>query len=200
MFPLLHYNFENKEQLIFELILKPLIEAYNIVKFDKKIVIDKEPVITDKLVRCLKNKTSISEIYRRRSIYIVMGPKEQNVNGIYEPDIKFIVGSIIWMEIEAKRIYEENNNWSISKYFNKEIGIGRFLYEIYSQNEDHGGMIGYIQNGNFQNITQKIKSKLVELSYKECENIEGIENSLLSFHHRSNKGDIKLYHLFFYFS
>jgi len=199
MFSLLHYNFESKEELIFELILKPLIEAYNIVKFDKEIVIDKEPTITDKLVRCLKNKTSISDIYRRRSIYIVMEPKEQNANGIYKPDIKFIVGSIIWMEIEAKRIYR-GNNWTTSEYVSDDKGIGRFIYEIYSSNEDHGGMICYIQNGNFQNIIQRIKSKIIALSCKECKNIEEIENSLLSFHHRNNKSDIKLYHLFFYFS
>ncbi|MBU7029903.1 MAG: hypothetical protein HXS48_23410 [Theionarchaea archaeon] len=189
----------SEEEAILNLVLKPLVEAYNIVKEGRDMVIKNENSITNDLVKCLKNETSISFLYQNRVIYIAMRPEEHDTTGgVYEPDIKFVVHDIVWVEIEAKRIYKEND-WSISKYFDKSDGIGRFLYK-YSQNEDYGGMIAYIQNGNFQGIIERIRFKLLESSYKECEAVDGIENSSLSFHHRTNRNDIKIYHLFFYFS
>ena len=188
-----------EEEAVLNLVLKPLVEAYNMVKRGRDMVTKNENSITNDLVKCLKNETSISFLYQNRVIYIAMRPKEHDTaGGVYEPDIKVVVHDIVWVEIEAKRIYKKNN-WSISKYFDKNDGIGRFQY-TYSQSENYGGMIAYIQNGNFQDIIERIRFKLLELSYRECEAIDGIENCLLSFHHRANRNDIKIYHLFFYFS
>jgi hypothetical protein len=125
-------------------------------------------------------------------------PKEQfTVDDVYEPDIKVIIGNV-WIEIESKRIHEKNK-WSVSEYLSKKNGIGKFLWGTYSRN-DHGGMIGYIQNGDFHKIVQKIKTGLKKINCKKCENITKIENCVLSVHYRKNKEDIEIYHLFFYFS
>jgi hypothetical protein len=128
-----------------------------------------------------------------------MRPKEHDTAGkVYEPDMKFMIHGIVWIEIEAKRIYEKNN-WRITEYFDKDNGIGRFLNR-YSQSEDYAGMVSYIQNGDFHSIIQRIKAGILELNYKDCENVEGIENCLLSFHQRTRTNDIRIYHLFFCFS
>jgi hypothetical protein len=188
----------SEEEAVLNLVLKPLVEAYNIVKQDKEMVIKNENSITNDLVKCLKNETSISFLYQNRVIYIAMRPQEHAAGGVYEPDIKVVVHDIVWVEIEAKRIYKKNN-WSISQYFDKNDGIGRFVH-TYSQSENYGGMIAYIQNGNFQDIIERIRLKLLELSCGECEALDGIENCLSSFHYRANRNDIKMYHLFFHFS
>ncbi len=199
MFPLFRYKFKTKEQLIFNFILNPLVEAYNIGKQDENMINYDENTITKKLVWYLKNETSISAFCQKRTIAIVMRPKEHiTIDDMYEPDIKFIVNTLLWMEIEAKRIYG-NINWSTSEYLSEDNGIGRFLSGKYSKDENHGGMIGYIQKGDLQNIIQNIKFGLESLCCKKCEDITEIDNCFFSVHYRTNKDDIEIYHLFFHF-
>ncbi len=201
MFPLFFYKFQKKENTIIELVLKPLIEAYNIAKTDKNMVNYKENKITKKIVWYLKNSTSISNLYQKRSISIIMRPKEHiTIDDICEPDIKFIIKDYVWMEIESKRIYEENNNWSISEYLSSDKGIGRFLSGKYSENENHGGMVGYIQNGNLSDIINNVKKGLKNCNLKKISNKNIINNCISSIHLRTNNDDITIYHLFFYFT
>jgi len=199
MFPLFRYKFSRKKQLVLNFVLRPLVEAYDIAKKDNNMVNYDENTITKKLVWYLKKETSLSTFCQKRMIAVEMRPKEHlTIDELCEPDIKFMVGDRLWMEIEAKRIYKKCN-WSTSEYLSKD-GIGRFLSGKYSENENHGGMIGYIQKGDLQAVIQGIKSGLKTLSCKGCDNVEGINNCLLSIHYRTNKNDIEIYHLFFYFS
>ena len=199
MFPLDKYK--TAEQLILNFVLKPLVEAYDIMKGKDRNVVDyDENTITKKLVWHLKNETSLTEPYQRRSIGIVMRPKEQvTIEDTYEPDIKFLVCERLWMEVEAKRIYE-GNKWSTSEYLSDNDGIGRFLFGKYSKSENHGGMIGYVQNGDLQAVIQNIRSGLLKKNCRECLEVTEIDKCLLSIHYRINNEDIELYHLFFYFS
>ncbi len=201
MFPFSRYRQRSQEQLILEYVLKPLTEAYNISKENKEMGDYDENTITKKLVWYLKHETSVSYAYQRKTICIEMRPKEQyTIEDTYEPDIKFMLRDRpFWIEIESKRIYDKNN-WSISEYLSRERGIGRFLWGTYSQNENYGGMIGYIQKGDFIKIVQGIRIGLGEINCKKCEDMTKIENCVLSVHYRSNKEDIRIYHLFFYFS
>lgn len=187
--------------MIINFILKPLVEAYGIMRGKAYDVVDyDENTLTKRLVWYLKNETSIAKLYQKRTIGIVMRPKEQaTIEDTYEPDIKFFVWKMLWMEIEAKRFYKENN-WSISEYLSDDDGIGRFLSGRYSKNEKHGGMIGYVQNGNLRTIIQSIKRGLLEKDCEGCHDVAEIEKCLLSIHHRISNDDIEIYHLFFYFS
>jgi len=200
MFPLSTFKFRKGKQVIIDLILKPLVEAYEVMKGrDCDAVNYDENAITKRLVWYLKHETSIAKLYQKRTIAIEMRPKEQaTIEETYEPDIKILVWKMLWMEIEAKRFYEKNN-WSISEYLSDD-GIGRFLSGRYSKNEKHGGMIGYIQNGNFHTIIQKIKAGLLRRDCKECHDVVEIGECLLSIHNRISSNDIEMYHLFFYFS
>lgn len=198
MFGPLLSRIRSKERLIFQYVLEPLNEAYEKARQDKKMVYYDENTITKILVWHLKYDTSLSYSYRK-GIYIELRPKEQyTIDDIYEPDIKITYGDM-QMEIESKRIHGKNK-WSTSDYLSKDNGIGRFLWGVYSHNERYGGMIGYIQKGDFQKIIKKIKAGLKKINCKKCENITKIENCVLSIHYRDNKEDIRIYHLFFYFS
>ncbi|KYK38312.1 MAG: hypothetical protein AYK18_07580 [Theionarchaea archaeon DG-70] len=192
----LEFRLQSTEQLILDYILQPLTEAYKRAKKDTLIVYYNENTITRKLVWHLKHDTSISYLYRKKVICIEMRPKEQHaIDDVYEPDIKFVLGTL-WMEIESKRIYERNR-WSPSEYLGSK-GVRRFIVGAYSR-ENHGGMIGYIQKGDFKKIVRKIKMGLKKMNCKTCEDIIQIENCVLSVHH-SNRKNIRIYHLFFYFS
>jgi hypothetical protein len=198
--PLWIYKFTRNEQAIFDLVLKPLVESYDIVNEDCNAANYEENVITEKLVWYLKNRTSISSLYQKRTIDVLIRPKEQvATDEKYEPDIKFVLGSILWMEIETKRIYEKER-WSTSEYLSNEDGVGRFLSGRYSRNEKYAGMIGYIQKGDFQGIIQTIKRGILKISCKESQDIANIDNCVLSIHSRVGNNDILIYHLFFYFS
>jgi hypothetical protein len=184
------------EERILKYILQPLIEAYKIVKKDPDMASAHENTITKKIVWHLKESTSLSYYYRKKSMYVVMRPQEQyTIDIVYEPDIKFIMDTLL-IEIESKRIYEKNK-WSISEYLG-EKGVKRFIWGKYSH-ADFAGMIGYIQNGNFQKIVDAIKDGLQNINCTKCEDITIIENCLLSVHIK-NGGNINIYHLFFYFS
>lgn len=199
MFEPLISRIRSKERLIFQYVLEPLNEAYDKAKQDKKMVHYDENTITKRLVWYLKHDTSLSYSYRRKDTCIELRPKEQyTIDVVYEPDIKITIGTIR-MEIESKRIHKKNK-WSTSDYVSRDRGIGKFLWGVYSHNEKYGGMIGYIQKGDFQKIVHKIKTELKEINCRKCENITKIKNCVLSIHYRDNKEDIRIYHLFFYFS
>jgi len=181
------------------LILKPLVQSYDMVRTDENAVNYDENTITRQLVWHLKNQTAISRLYQKRTIVIVMRPKEQaTIETLYEPDIKFMISDIVWMEVEAKRIYEKNN-WSASEYLSDEDGIGRFLHGKYSKGENQAGMIGYIQNGDLQAIILDIRSGLLKKNCRKCRDVEEVDKCILSIHYRANNEDIELYHLFFHF-
>lgn len=192
----LAFRLKSTEQLIQEYVLQPLTEAYRRARRDTKMVSSNENMITKKLVWHLKHETSISHLYQKKVICIEMRPKEQyTIDGVCEPDVKFVLGTV-WIKIESKRLYDKNR-WSPSEYLGRK-GVKRFIWGEYSQG-DHGGMIGYIQNGNFTEIVHRIKMGLQKIACTTCEDITSIENCALSVHYRNGE-NIRIYHLFFYFS
>jgi hypothetical protein len=187
------------EKAILDLVLKPLTESYSIVSKDVKVFGYEENVITEHLVWYLKNQTSISSLYQRRSIDVILRPKEQvAIDEKYEPDIKFNLGNRLFLHIEAKRIYEKHK-WSTSEYLSAKDGIGRILTGKYSKNDKNAGMLGYIQNGDFQSIIHDIKNGIVETCCKSMRDVVGISNCIVSVHTRMANDDISIYHLFLYF-
>jgi hypothetical protein len=186
MFPLSIFRYRKDKQVIQNFILKPLVEAYNVMKGrDPNAVNYDENTITKKIVWYLKNDTSIAKLYQRRTIVIVMRPKEQlTIGEIYEPDIKFFSPKKrVVMEIEAKRFYK-GNKWSTFDYLNDNEGIGRFLLGKYSKNEEYGGMIGYVQNGNLQKIILNVKLGLLKKHCRNCQVFTRARSHLASFNTR----------------
>jgi hypothetical protein len=193
------YKFDT-EGAILDLVLKPLAESYEMVRKDDNAVNYEENIITEHLVWYLKTRTSISELYQRRSIDIVLRPKEQvAIDEKYEPDIKFNLGHRVFLHIEAKRMYAKQN-WSVSEYLSNDDGIGRILSGKYSRSDKQAGMLGYIQNGDFRNIIKNLRQGISKMSCKKIQDITNINNCILSVHTRIGNDNITIYHLFFYFA
>jgi hypothetical protein len=193
------YKFDT-EGAILDLVLKPLTESYEIVRKDDHAVYYEENAITERLVWYLKTQTSISALYQRRSIDIVLRPKEQvAIDEKYEPDIKFNLGHRLFLHIEAKRMYAKQK-WSTSEYLSNDDGIGRILSGKYSRHDKHAGMLGYIQNGDFRSIIENVRQGILKTSCKKIQDVTDIDNCALSVHTRIGNDDITIYHLFFYFT
>ncbi len=186
----------NKEEVIKEWILIPLIEAYELIKNDI-LPNTYENKITWKIVYNVKHKSSISEmICAKHIIDVSCRPKEDfNENTPNEPDIKFFISNICAFWIEAKRIYK---NGTISDYCGED-GLGCFLSGYYSKQECGGGMIAYIQEGQLFDIQKEIIEKVNDCNCIELTEDIGIDNSFLSIHKRDTNRDVKIYHLLFDF-
>ncbi len=71
--------------------------------------------------------------------------------------------------IEAKRLYRSD---SVSEYLDNE-GIGAFILGEYAKDDEHGGMVGYVQTGKVQDWTLKIERRLTKLAHCQ-ENEDGM--------------------------
>ncbi len=188
-------KFENDEEAITEWVLIPLIEAYRIIKEDIDANIG-ENKITEKIIRNVKKNSSISQYIDKHIINVKYRPKEiLDAGDIKEPDITFFIPVVCEMHIEAKRIYK---NGTVSDYCGK-TGLGEFLSGNYSSNEDNGGMIAYIQEGQLSDIQKEIIGKVNGCNCIELTENIGIDNSFLSIHERNTNRDIRIYHLLFDF-
>jgi hypothetical protein len=190
-------SLRSKEEVIKNFILSPLFEAHQIVKTEGRITVDTlENKISSKIVYNVKYKSSISELYKKHFIAIILKPEEHyDKDTIVEPDILFIVFGKCSMWIEAKRFYQDD---SVSKYCGKK-GLGRFLSGYYSRQDDDGGMIAYIQRGCISDIQSEIMERVKIMDCIELTENIGINASFLSVHKRITTGNIKMYHLFFDF-
>ena len=63
--------------------------------------------------------------------------------------------------IEAKRLYRSD---SVSEYLDNE-GIGAFILGEYAKDDDHGGMVGYVQTGKMQDWLSKVENRLPRFSH-----------------------------------
>ena len=108
--------------------------------------------------------------------------------------------------IEAKRLYRSD---SVSEYLDNE-GIGAFILGEYAKDDDHGGMLGYVQTGKMQDWTSKIERRLATLvhcqknecgtDWGEIEFVKGPASSFQSVHLRDSGRTIAITHVFLDFS
>lgn len=199
MFPIAVYRYRNKKFLIYNLILKPIYEAYEkLIEDDDSVSENNENTISQKIVWYINNKTSISNLINRGTITLILRQKiPVTVDELYEPDIEFKLATRLFMEIEAKRIYEKNK-WSIREYLD-ENGLDRFLEEKYSVNRDYAGMLGYVQKGNIEKVYEDCKTKIVGKSFIELSEIQTIRSCFFSRHNKVSGQEIQIYHLFLHF-
>ncbi len=103
--------------------------------------------------------------------------------------------------IEAKRLYRSD---SVSQYVDDE-GIGAFVCGEYAQNEDCGGMLGYIQAEDLDHWVSRIEAKLdddprvlISSDDKKLSRTRfarGPAESFVSLHRRNDGRAIVLYHV-----
>jgi len=187
----------SKEEVIKECIILPLFEAYRYLKASGTITVGThENIISNKIIYNVKNKSSISELYEKHYIEITLRPKEHHTEeALVEPDIEFTVFAQCKLWIEAKRIYQ---NDSISNYCGKG-GLEDYLIGRYSDKEDNGGMLAYIQSGSLHEIQNEIIETIRASNCREIIEDFGIDDMFVSIHEREKHGEINMFHLFFDF-
>lgn len=194
------YKYKNRDEIIKNLIITPITEAYNLIKRDKTNITNKEDVITNTLVLSIKEKTSISEYIKYNHIKIIVRQQiPVDKNDTVSPDLEFIIfeKNLFSVELEAKRIYAKNK-WSISEYLSDE-GIGRFISGKYSKENEYAGMISYIQNGNLGNIASNLFNGIKNVNCNTCIIISS-NFIYCSVHNRKPLSTIIIYHLILFFS
>lgn len=107
--------------------------------------------------------------------------------------------------IEAKRLYRSD---SVGKYLDDE-GIGAFILGEYAKDDDHGGMIGYVQNGKMQDWLSKVETRLPKLphhrtaektqSWERTNFAKGPRLCYRSSHTRNSGREFTVFHVFFAF-
>ncbi|MDR0912758.1 MAG: hypothetical protein LBM96_09200 [Methanobrevibacter sp.] len=102
--------------------------------------------------------------------------------------------------IECKRLDKSSNKQN--KYISS--GILDFVNEKYSSNNDNAFMIGYIEEGNIDDIISKINKKLKEkhidittLVLNKIDKVENFNYIYISKHKRKSLSPISLHHLMF---
>jgi hypothetical protein len=107
--------------------------------------------------------------------------------------------------IEAKRLYRSD---SVSEYLDDE-GIGAFILGEYAKDDEHGGMIGYVQTGKMQEWLSKVSTRLPKLphhrmaakteAWEAVDFPKGPSLCFKSSHTRNSGGAIMVFHVFFAF-
>lgn len=107
--------------------------------------------------------------------------------------------------IEAKRLYRSD---SVSEYLDDE-GIGAFILGEYAKDDEHGGMVGYVQTGKMQDWLAKVENRLPNLPHhrmtsktKAWESVNFTKGPRLCFkssHARNSGREITVFHVFFAF-
>ena len=135
-----------------------------------------------------------------------------NIEGYYDIKIQHSSWKNRMFCFECKNLKEKQDLINKYVYHNKENqifdgGVYRFFNGKYAQNQDFGGMIGFVLEGNYLNIKAKIHEKLNEkfdispegdlVNKKIADNsIQENDFTFDSYHHRKNR-EFVIHHLLF---
>ena len=185
-----------------DLILENIISAYKGMKNDNRWrTIIEEEHFTDLLVDKMKQNPLFCYVF-----IVNREPKEGNFTNIGYLDIKIDIPSAgRYFAIECKKIDTKTGRSSLrQKYI--EDGLSRFINGKYAKEENFGGMIGYVVEGDIVETSSDMKRRVREYRYvqgkehlldKTCVSYQG---SFQSEHIRENNlGNIHIYHLLFDF-
>lgn len=99
--------------------------------------------------------------------------------------------------IEAKRLYRRD---SVGKYLDDE-GLGAFMLGEYAKDDDHAGMVGYVQTGDVRGWISKLGSR-AELAqgsngekWRETKFVRGPQHCYSSIHLRDSGRQIVIFHV-----
>ena len=122
-----------------------------------------------------------------------------NIEGYYDIQIQHSYWKNRIFCFECKNLKENSKSNLIGKYVND--GVYRFFNGQYAQNQNFGGMIGFVLEGNCLNIKAKIHNKLditpeINLIKIDDNSIQENDFTFDSYHWRSNLKFV-IHHLLF---
>jgi len=189
-------GYKSKEDLYENLYLKAFIDSYHRIGKDSIL----EEKIRDRFVFDLERENPLTKDWIQRQILFLNWERWINVSEGEKSraDISFSISGCGEFMIECKRL-----KYADTRYL--DGGIKRFVELKYAKNDTHGGMIGFVIDGDIKKIVNNLKPKVKNFHFSD-----GFENLLMkrcltwepSFQSRHDRKDntcIHLYHLFFDF-
>jgi hypothetical protein len=191
-------NFKRREDVI-ALYLEAIVESYNFI--DKSV--DDENTIRNRFYWDLTTRNPLLEKYLEKNLiqinyekWIMVSVEEER-----RVDLTFFISSFGSFEIECKCFFgvqTENGQYLTN-------GLIRFIDLKYAKKDEFAGMIGFIVSGqtdlifknnikNVQNFHPVTPPKLIQTPTNKH-----WKHSFTSFHKRTDKSEITIYHLLFEF-
>jgi hypothetical protein len=187
-------GYKSKQDLIENLFIKSINDTYN--RIDKNIGIEND--IRDRFIYDFYYKSNMLKGLINRNILFVNWERWvfKNEDDLGRTDLSFAISGIEFM-VECKRLKSAN-----SQYINE--GLHRFINKDYSENESYAGIMGFVVEGDIQNICFSLETKCKRESYCENDFVKkktyNAENSFITSHKRNKIENINIYHLFFVFN
>jgi len=186
-------GYKSKQDLIENLYLKAIVDSYH--RIDKSIGIEND--IRDRFVHDFYNTSPLLMKWIQSNIIYVNWERwvfKSDID-LGRADLSFAISGLEFI-LECKRLKNASQ-----KYIDE--GLYRFLNNEYSANESCSAMLGFVIDGNIEDIRLEILKKCVkEKSIQDGfsqQKYTDWEYSFKTTHSRKNNSEINVYHLFFEF-
>lgn len=186
-------GFKSKQDLIENLYLKSIIDSYE--RIDKSIGIEND--IRDRFVQDFYYQNSITKDLLQKNILYINWERWvfKNEDDLGRADLTFAISGLEFI-IECKRLKNASQ-----KYIDE--GLRRFIDKEYSANEIYASMLGFVTNGNIENIYNSLLEKCKTENYINSDFVRqkytDWKHNFKTTHSRKDSTEINIYHLFFNF-
>ncbi len=186
-------GYKSKQDLIENLYLKAIRDTYE--RIDKSIGIEND--IRDRFIYDFYHESPLLKKWIQSNILFVNWERWvfKNDEDLGRTDLSFAISGFEYI-VECKRLKNASQ-----KYIDE--GLYRFISGNYSSNESYAGMIGFVVEGNIENICEKIKNKCKTENYISNSFVQKEFNdnqySFKTSHFKNDSTKINIYHLFLEF-
>ena len=194
-----HFRKFKKREDVIAMYLQAIIESYKFI--DKSV--DDENKIRDRFYWDLTKRNPILEEYLNFNLIKISFEDSKMISEEEKrrPDLTFFISSFGSFEVECKCF--SGTQTEKGQYLTN--GLIRFIELKYSERDSDAGMIGFVIDGNidtiFKSNMQNVQNFHPSAPSKSIQNPTNSNwnHSFTSFHERTNKSEITIYHLLFEF-
>lgn len=203
-------RYPEPQDLVEGLFLRAIIDAYHRIKFRPEVKNMNENDIRNLFIEDFKQSNTPLNKYIQNNVITIASENQANTKSLIQrTDIELHSNiHLIHFVIECKRLSSAETRYvqGTTKNGKYEIdGLEKFLHLQYAENESIAAMVGFIVGGDVVKITNGLKQKVAIFNpdkkmnaYIDLQCI-GWENSFQSFHLKTNRSTLLLFHLFFDF-
>lgn len=187
------FGFKSKQDLIENLYLKAIVDSYS--RIDKSFGIEND--IRDRFVYDFYHESPIIKKWLQKNILYINWERWvfKNKDDLGRADLSFAISGLEFI-IECKRLKNDSQ-----KYIDE--GLRRFIDKEYAANETYASMLGFVINGNIENICNSLLGKCKTENHINSDFVRqkytNWKHNFKTTHSREDSTEINIYHLFFDF-
>lgn len=198
-----HFPFETKEDLYLNLYIRAVVETYKFIDKSFDNLVDDENKIRDRFYWDLTERNPITKKYFDSNLLKISFEDWKMVSEIEKRrvDLTFFISCFGSFEVECK-IFSGKQTVK-GQYLSN--GLIRFIELKYSKKDDAAGMMGFVVDGNANDIfDSNLKNAEIFHPTNPKQPIQNPINAdwkhgFISLHERTDTSEIKIYHLLFEF-